>query len=268
MGKGRVSRHDFPATRNLLNASRVLASVLFASVFLCWSGHQAVAQNLPSISIQIGQSQTPQQVSTTIQIILLLTILSLAPAILILITSFTRIIVVLSLLRHALSTQQIPPNQVLIGLALFLTFFIMTPVIDEMNTTAVQPYLAGQIDQATAFNNAMIPLRAFMLRQVREKDLALFTRIASQPRPANRDEVATRVLIPAFVISELRVAFEMGFLLFIPFLIIDMVVASVLMSMGMMMLPPIMVSLPFKILFFVLVDGWNLLVQSLVASFR
>jgi flagellar biosynthetic protein FliP len=267
--KGRTPRHDLPAIRNPLNASRVLpVLVLFVSVLLCSFGQSAAAQNLPSISIQIGQSQTPQQVSTTIQIILLLTILSLAPAILILITSFTRIIVVLSLLRHALSTQQIPPNQVLIGLALFLTFFIMSPVIDEMNTTAIQPYLAGQIDQTTAFNNAMAPLRAFMLRQVREKDLALFTRIANQPRPANRDEVPTRVLIPAFVISELRIAFEMGFLLFIPFLIIDMVVASVLMSMGMMMLPPIMVSLPFKILLFVLVDGWNLLVQSLVTSFR
>ena len=144
----------------------------------------------------------------------------------------------------------------------------MTPVIDDINTTALQPYLAGEIDQQTAFDNALIPLRTFMFNQVREKDLALFTRVADQPRPASPDEISTRVLIPAFVTSELRVAFQMGFMLFIPFLIIDMVVASVLMSMGMMMLPPIMVSLPFKVLLFVLVDGWNLLIQSLVTSFR
>lgn len=223
---------------------------------------------MPSLSIQVGQSQTPEDLSVTIQIILLITLLTLAPAIIILVTSFTRIIIVLSLLRHALSTQQIPPNQVLVGLALFLTFFIMTPVIDEINNNALKPYLAREIDQNTAIERALVPVRDFMFRQVREKDLALFTRIADQPRPANRDEVSTRVLIPAFVISELRIAFQMGFLLFIPFLIIDMVVASVLMSMGMMMLPPIMVSLPFKILLFVLVDGWNLLIQSLVASFR
>ena len=228
----------------------------------------ASAQNLPSLTLQVGESDNPQQVADTIQIVLLLTILTLAPAILILVTSFTRIIIVLSLLRHALSTQQIPPNQVLIGLALFLTFFIMTPVVDEINTTALQPYLAEEIDQETALANAISPIRTFMFNQVREKDLALFTRVADQPRPANTDDVPTRVLIPAFVVSELRVAFQMGFMLFIPFLIIDMVVASVLMSMGMMMLPPIMVSLPFKILLFVLVDGWNLLVQSLVASFR
>jgi len=228
----------------------------------------AKAQTLPSLSIQVGQSQTPEDLSVTIQIILLITLLTLAPAIIILVTSFTRIIIVLSLLRHALSTQQIPPNQVLVGLALFLTFFIMTPVIDEINNNALKPYLAREIDQNTAIERALVPVRDFMFRQVREKDLALFTRIADQPRPANRDEVSTRVLIPAFVISELRIAFQMGFLLFIPFLIIDMVVASVLMSMGMMMLPPIMVSLPFKILLFVLVDGWNLLIQSLVASFR
>ncbi len=226
------------------------------------------AQNLPSLSIQVGQSETPEELAVTIQIILLITLLSLAPAILILVTSFTRIIIVLSLLRHALSTQQVPPNQVLVGLALFLTFFIMTPVFDEINNNAIQPYLAREIDQQTALSNAIVPLRNFMGRQVREKDLALFIRVAGEARPANFDDIPTRVLIPAFVISELRIAFQMGFLLFIPFLIIDMVVASVLMSMGMLMLPPIMVSLPFKILLFVLVDGWYLLVQSLVISFR
>ena len=249
-------------------AHKFLPVFVLLLCFLLMTGGNAFAQNLPSLSIQVGQSDSPEELATTIQIILLITFLTLAPAILILVTSFTRIIIVLSLLRHALSTQQIPPNQVLIGLALFLTFFIMTPVFDEINNNAVQPYLAREIDQDAALWNAIVPLRNFMFSHVREKDLALFTRIARQPRPANLEDIRTRVLIPAFVISELRIAFQMGFLLFIPFLIIDMVVASVLMSMGMMMLPPIMVSLPFKILLFVLVDGWNLLIQSLVMSFR
>jgi flagellar biosynthetic protein FliP len=242
-----------------------LAFLLLITIFIFPVITQA--QNLPSLSLQVGEVESPEDLAVTIQIILLITLLTLAPAILILLTSFTRIVIVLSLLRHALSTQQIPPNQVIIGLALFLTFFIMAPVFEEINDTSFQPYLAEEITQQEAFENAIVPLRTFMSRHVREKDLALFTRIADQPRPATIDDVPTRVLIPSFVISELRIAFQMGFMLFIPFLIIDMVVASVLMSMGMMMLPPIMVSLPFKILLFVLVDGWNLLVQSLVASF-
>jgi flagellar biosynthesis protein FliP len=226
------------------------------------------AQNLPSLSIQLGKTNTPQDLAITVQIILLLTLLSLAPALLILLTSFTRIVIVLSLLRHALSTQQIPPNQVIIGLSLFLTFFIMTPVLDRVNQDAVKPYMAKEITQQEALEHAMVPVREFMFKQTREKDIALFMRAAKLPKPANEAAVPSRVLIPAFVISELRTAFEMGFMLFIPFLIIDMVVASVLMSMGMMMLPPIMISLPFKILLFVLVDGWNLLVQSLIMSFK
>ena len=243
--------------------------VLFAgNVFAQTTPVPQNLQNLPSLTIQLGQSETPEALSVTIKIILLITLLTLAPALLILVTSFTRIVIVLSLLRHALSTQQIPPNQVIIGLALFLTFFIMTPVFDEINDNAIQPYLSEEIDQETAFENAVVPIRKFMFSHVREKDLALFTKVANQPRPANMDDIRTRVLIPAFIISELRVAFQMGFMLFIPFLIIDMVVASILMSMGMMMLPPIMVSLPFKILLFVLVDGWNLLIQSLVVSFQ
>ncbi len=228
----------------------------------------AAPLTLPSLQIQLGRSESPEELTTTIQIILIITLLTLAPAILILVTSFTRIIIVLSLLRHALSTQQIPPNQVLVGLALFLTVFIMSPVLEEINDRAVQPYLAREIDQQTAINNAMVPIRSFMFHNVRQKDLVLFLNIAGESRPDNDADVRTRVLIPAFVISELKMAFQMGFMLFIPFLIIDMVVASILMSMGMMMLPPIMVSLPFKILLFVLVDGWNLLVHSLVASFR
>lgn len=247
---------------------RILKAAGVFAALLLGAGVMVFAQNLPSLNIQVGQSGSPEQLAITVQIVLLLTLLSLAPAILILVTSFTRIIIVLSLLRHALSTQQTPPNQVLIGLALFLTFFIMTPAITEINREAVQPYMAKEISQREAFDRAIIPLREFMFKQTREKDIALFTRAAKLPAPANEHGVPTRVLIPAFIISELRTAFEMGFMLFIPFLIIDMVVASVLMSMGMMMLPPIMISLPFKILLFVLVDGWNLLVQSLIMSFQ
>lgn len=226
------------------------------------------AQNLPGMSVQLSPGDSPEDVSVTVQVILLLTLLSLAPAILILLTSFTRIIIVLSLLRQALSVQQMPPNQVLIGLALFLTFFIMSPVLTDINTQAVQPYLNEEIGQREAFDRALVPLRGFMFKCARQRDIALFMRMADLPQPANEAEVPTRALIPAFVISELRTAFQMGFLLFIPFLIIDMVVASVLMSMGMLMLPPIMVSLPFKILLFVLVDGWYLLIESLIASFH
>ncbi|MHB9027359.1 MAG: flagellar type III secretion system pore protein FliP [Candidatus Latescibacterota bacterium] len=240
--------------------------MLAAALLLAVPGSHA--QNLPSLNIQVGQSDSPQQLAITVQIILLITLLTIAPAILILVTSFTRIIIVLSLLRHALSTQQTPPNQVLIGLALFLTFFIMMPVFSEINRDAVQPYMAKEISQREAFDRGVIPLRGFMFKQTREKDIALFMRAAKLASPANENAVPTRALIPAFIISELRTAFEMGFMLFIPFLIIDMVVASVLMSMGMLMLPPIMISLPFKILLFVLVDGWNLLVQSLIMSFQ
>jgi flagellar biosynthesis protein FliP len=228
----------------------------------------SVAQNLPGISIQVGNNASPDNLAITVQIVLLLPLLTLAPALLILLTSFTRIVIVLSFLRHALSTQQIPPNQVIIGLSLFLTFFVMSPVIEQINRDAVQPYMAKRISQREALEKAVVPLRAFMFKQTREKDIALFMRAAKLPSPSNEAAVPTRALIPAFIISELRTAFEMGFLLFIPFLIIDMVVASVLMSMGMLMLPPIMISLPFKILLFVLVDGWNLLVQSLIMSFQ
>jgi len=228
----------------------------------------AYAQNLPGLRLEIQQAQSPEDLAVTIQIILLITLLTLAPAILILVTSFTRIVIVLSLLRHALSTQQIPPNQVIIGLSLFLTFFIMSPYLEEINDQAIQPYLNQEITQREAFDRAVVPLRTFMLKHTRQLDLALFVRAAGLPQPANVDEVPTRVVIPAFVISELKTAFQMGVMLFIPFLIIDMVVASVLMSMGMLMLPPIMVSLPFKILLFVLVDGWHMVIQSLIESFR
>jgi flagellar biosynthetic protein FliP len=211
----------------------------------------------------------PQQLSTTLLVVFLITVISLAPSILVMTTSFTRIIVVLGFLRQAMATQQSPPNQVLIGLALFLTFFIMLPTYREVNDKAVQPYIRGEItSQTEAFNEALKPIRAFMFKQVRAKDLALFIEINKLPRPNTPDDVPTLVLVPAFILSELRIAFQIGFIIYIPFLIIDMVVASTLMAMGMMMLPPIFISLPFKIVMFVLADGWYLLIQSLVRSFQ
>ncbi|MCK9520349.1 MAG: flagellar type III secretion system pore protein FliP [Dehalococcoidia bacterium] len=212
-------------------------------------------------------TQNTQNVSAAIQIMLFVTVLSLAPAILVMVTSFTRVIVVLSLLRTAIGIPQLPPNQVLIGLALFLTAFVMAPAIKQINDNAIQPYLNGTITQEEAFARGESPLRTFMFKQTREQDLGLFLKLAGTAKPENREEVPTYVLVPAFTISELKAAFQMGFVMFIPFLIIDLVVSSALLSMGMMMLPPVVVSLPFKILLFVLVDGWYLIVGSLVGSF-
>jgi flagellar biosynthetic protein FliP len=226
----------------------------------------AAAQAMPTITSTPAPGGGTQW-SLSIQTLLLLTSLSFLPAILLMMTSFTRIIIVLSLLRHALGTQTSPPNQVMIGLALFLTFFVMAPVGDKIYTDAYLPLSENKITFTQALDRGAVPLRAFMLRQVREADLALFTKVANQQQPNSIDEVPMRVLIPAFVTSELKTAFQIGFIIFIPFLIIDMVVASVLMSMGMMMMSPVMVALPFKIMLFVLVDGWNLVVSSLVASF-
>jgi len=237
------------------------------------SGHNQAwaAPFLPFPQIQIGMSEgsdNPQQTAASLQILFLLTILSIAPAILVMMTSFTRIIVVLSFLRSALSTQQMPPNQVLIGLALFLTFFTMSPTWNQVNEQALQPYLSGKINQEVALGKAMDPIREFMFKQTREKDIALFVHLSEIKRPHNPDEVPTYVLIPSFIISELKTAFQIGFMIFIPFLVIDIVVASTLMSMGMMMLPPVMISLPMKIMLFILVDGWHLIVRSLVLSFN
>jgi flagellar biosynthesis protein FliP len=225
--------------------------------------------SLPNVNLTLsGGTTEPEKVSSLIQLVILLTILSLAPAILLMVTSFTRVVIVLSLIRHALGTQQMPPNQIIVGLSLFLTFFIMSPVINRVNTEALKPYYAEQISGETAMAKAVVPVKEFMLKQVREKDLALFIKIAKEERPAKPEDVTLTTLIPAFVISELKTAFQIGFMIYLPFLILDMVVASVLLSMGMMMLPPIMVSLPFKLLLFVLVDGWHLIVGSLVQSFR
>ena len=221
----------------------------------------------PYFSIGVNSTEQPGAPTVTLQIFLLMTVLSLAPAIMIMVTSFTRIVIVLSLLRRALGTMQMPPNQIMVGLALFLTFFVMTPVWEQINQGALQPYLAKKISHQQAFENAVSPLRDFMFKQTREKDLALFVDIAKLKRPKNAADIPTTVLIPSFIISEVKTAFQIGLLLYVPFLIIDMVVASVLLSMGMMMLPPIMVSLPFKLMLFVLADGWFLLVGSLVKGF-
>ncbi|WP_053379761.1 flagellar type III secretion system pore protein FliP [Nitrospira moscoviensis] len=221
----------------------------------------------PSVSLDLG-SDAPKQTAVVIQILLLLTILSLAPALFIMVTSFTRIVIVLSFLRQALGTQAVPPNQVLLSLALFLTLFIMAPVGQTVYSQALQPLLAEQISYEDAWTKGIEPVRGFMLRQVREKDLELFVSLGKLPKPERVEQIPTHVVIPAFILSELRVAFQIGFLIYIPFLIVDMVVASVLMSMGMMLLPPVVISLPFKLILFVLADGWYLVVGSMVRSFQ
>ncbi len=226
------------------------------------------AQVLPKISISVTDTKKPADVAVTLQILFLITVLALAPSILIMMTSFVRIIIVMSFLRRAIGTQTMPPDQVLIGLSLFLTFFIMTPVFTQINDKALQPYLAQEIDWKKALNNASEPMRNFMLRQVNEKDVALFVRLAKIQPPKTVNDLPMHVVLSAFMTSELKTAFIIGFILYIPFLVIDMIVASILMSMGMMMLPPVMISMPFKIILFVLIDGWNLIVKQLVLSFR
>lgn len=223
--------------------------------------------SLPTVSLGFTSTEKPEEVVNVIKIIVLLTVLTLAPAILIMMTSFVRLVVVFSFLRQALGTQQMPPNQLIVGLSLFLTFFIMSPFLSDINSKALQPYLKGTISQATAAEETMKPLRKFMFAQTRDADLALFLKMGQVDKPKTRADVPSLTLIPAFVISELKTAFEIGFIIYLPFLIIDMVVASVLMAMGMMMVPPVIVSLPFKIMIFVLVDGWHLIVGSLVKSF-
>lgn len=223
---------------------------------------------VPNLNIGIQPAAKPQDVALSLQILLMLTVLSLAPSIIIMMTAFTRIIVVLSFLRSALATQQMPPNQVVVGLALFLTFFTMSPYFDQVYKNAWQPFLAGTISQENATTEALKPLREFMFKQARENDVALFVNLMDGPRPATQNDVPTTVLIPAFIISELKTAFQIGFLIYIPFIVVDMVVASTLMSMGMMMVPPVMISLPFKILLFILVDGWHLIIRSLLMTFN
>lgn len=222
---------------------------------------------LPSVNLGFKTTDSPNEVVNAIKLVLVMTVLTLAPAILIMMTSFTRIIIVLSFLRQAMGVQQMPPNQLLVGLALFLTFFIMGPAFTEMNAKGIQPYVAGKITQEQALEYTLAPLRKFMLTQTRPADLSLFVRLAKIETPKTLADVPTMVLVPSFVISELKTSFQIGFIIFLPFLIIDMVAASVLMAMGMMMLPPIVISLPFKIMLFVLVDGWSLIIGSMVKSF-
>ncbi|WP_347491378.1 flagellar type III secretion system pore protein FliP [Desulfoscipio sp. XC116] len=246
----------------------ILLVILLIIVFsLFFQVDPLCAEPLPGIDLNVQPTDEPVKVVNSIKILLILTLLSMVPAFLLMTTSFTRIIVVLSLLRSAVGTQQTPPNQVIIGLALFLTVFIMTPVANQINNQALKPYLASEITQEQALDKAFAPLRSFMVKQTREKDIALFIKLSGKDNPRNEQDLSADVLIPAFVISELKTAFQIGFMIYVPFLVIDMVVASTLMSVGMFMLPPVMISLPFKILLFVMVDGWYLVVKTLVESF-
>ena len=229
---------------------------------------QAQSISIPQITIGGNEIGEPEEVATTLKIVFILTILTVAPSILVLMTSFTRIMIIFSFLRHAMHTQSSPSNQILAGMALFLTFYIMSPVWTQINENALQPYLAEEISYEAAFEKAKLPIRDFMLKQTREKDLALLITLTKDKRPKSSEDIPFTTILPAFMISEVTTAFSIGFIIFLPFLVIDMVIACVLLSMGMMMLPPIMVSLPFKLLLFVLVDGWNLLIGSVVKSFN
>ena len=248
--------------------NRIVVILVLLIMFAVAAAAQEKAMPLPKLSVEVGKATKPEDVSVTLQILFLMTILSLAPAILILTTAFTRIIVVLHFLRQAMGTQQVPPPQVLVGLAMFLTFFVMSPTWTKVNNEALQPYLENKLTPQQAYEKGAGPIREFMFRQTREEDLALFVKMANVDKPKSRDDVPIQALVPAFAISELRVGFQIGFILFIPFIIIDMVISSILMSMGMMMLPPVLISMPFKILLFILVDGWHLIVSSLLNSFR
>jgi flagellar biosynthetic protein FliP len=258
------------STKSMKNFSGFLSVKYLgpALLGLALSASSLCAQVLPKLSISITDTKKPADVAVTLQILFLITVLALAPSILIMMTSFVRIIIVMSFLRRAIGTQTMPPDQILVGLSLFLTVFIMMPVFTQINDKALQPYMAQEIDWKKALNNASEPVRNFMLRQVNEKDVALFVRLAKMPPPRNVNDLPFHVVLSAFVTSELKTAFIIGFILYIPFLVIDMIVASILMSMGMMMLPPVLISMPFKIILFVLVDGWTLIVKQLVASFQ
>ena len=246
----------------------ILLTLLSSAAPLLAQDAPAAADPANTVNLSLGDMEGGARLDVAIEIVLLMTLLSLAPALLILLTSFTRIIIVLGFLRQAMGTNQMPPNQVLIGLALFLTFIVMSPVFTQINEQALQPYLNEELPQSEALTRAQAPLKSFMLDQVREKDIALFLDLTNQEAPEDPEDLPLLIVVPSFVLGELKMAFQIGFVLFLPFLIIDMVVASVLMSMGMMMLPPVLISLPFKVLLFVLVDGWYLIVRSLVSAFQ
>jgi flagellar biosynthetic protein FliP len=252
-----------------LSRQRLVAAGLVLGLALLASGCVAAdgSTTIPNVGVGPDGASNPTNAATGVQLLVLLTVVSIAPALLIMVTSFTRTIVVLSLVRNAIGVPSLPPNQVLLGLAFLLTVFVMAPVWKTVNTEALQPYLAGELPQTEALHRAEGPIRKFMLAQTRESDLTLFVNLSREERPNTVEDVPTYVVIPAFLVSELKTAFLMGFIIFVPFLVIDVVVSSALLSMGMMMLPPVVVSLPFKILLFVLVDGWGLIIGSLVSSF-
>ena len=242
---------------------------LFSLIILAFAiiAPTLAATGIPKVTLSMADTTNPEDISVALQIVFLITILGLAPSILIMTTSFVRIIIVFSFIRRALGIQTMPPDQVLVGLALFLTFFIMAPTFTDINDNALQPYLAKEITWQAGLDNAEVSIKKFMLKQVKEKDVALLLRVSHKPAPKTAMDIDLTVLIPAFMMSELKAGFIFGFVIYIPFLVLDMIVASVLLSMGMMMLPPIMISLPFKIILFVLIDGWNLIVKQIVQSF-
>jgi flagellar biosynthetic protein FliP len=253
-------------TKQITNIFFITAVVLLAGIFL--STGAAMAQvTIPNLNLSVGGTSSPEDIAKGLQILIILTVLALAPSILVMMTAFTRIVIVLALVRQAVGTPSLPPTQVIIGLALILTFFVMAPTFDQINKTALQPYMNGELAQPEAFNKAMEPMRTFMFKQTNEKDLALFVKMSKIEQPKVLADVPTYVLVPSFIISELKKAFQIGFIVFLPFLIIDVVVASILISMGMLFLPPVTVSLPFKIVLFVLIDGWHLITRALVAGF-
>ncbi len=266
---GGENRREREARRRASNVSRQWRSSIAALAVLCGLTllpSLASAAGIPAVTVTTDPNGG-QQYSLTLQILILMTAVTLLPGIVLMMTSFTRIVIVLAILRQALGAGQAPPNQVLIGLSLFLTLFVMGPVVDKINTESVQPYMAGTIDATTALTRGAVPLKRFMLDQTRESDIATFVRISGGQGFEKPEDVPLRILVPAFATSELKSAFQIGFLIFIPFVIIDLVVASVLMSMGMMMLSPVLISLPFKLMLFVLVDGWGLIMGTLAASF-
>jgi flagellar biosynthetic protein FliP len=245
----------------------LLGALLLGGAASAWAAADTSALSLPGVQVRLADGGGPAQVSSAIKILLGLTVLSLAPAILMSMTSFIRIVIVLSMLRHALGMQETPPNTVIISLALFLTLFTMSPALQEMNNKSFQPYMAGRISTETALQRAATPLREFMVRQTREQDLALMVELAKAEQPKSIDDISMVQLIPAFMLSELRSAFQIGFVIFLPFLLVDLIVSSALMALGMMMVPPASISLPLKILMFVLIDGWNLVVRALLGTF-
>jgi flagellar biosynthetic protein FliP len=244
----------------------LLVCLILFSSYSNIQAQQSQTVPLPNIGVNLGSSDNPDDIALTLQLLLLLTVLSLAPSILIMTTSYLRIIIVFHFLKSALGTQQMPPNQLLAGVALFITFFIMSPTWNEFNNSALQPYLDKEISIEEAYEKGIEPIREFMLKNTRDEELKFFLQLANEERPNTHADLPMQILVPSFVLSELRAGFIIGFFLFIPFVMVDMIVASILMSMGMMMLPPMMISMPFKILLFVLVDGWSLVVGSVVRS--